>query len=83
MPTPAGSKWRLFDSTAGGTPAPRLTLGAGVATGYAIQAYEGDNAVYLVAVPEAGTSGLVVLGLLLLRRTPGRLPGRPSIPFRG
>ena len=66
---PAGSKWRLFDSTAGGTPgAHELTLGTGVATGYEIQAYAGDNSVYLVAVPEAATSGLVLFGLLLLRR---------------
>ncbi|MFO1489324.1 MAG: autotransporter-associated beta strand repeat-containing protein [Kiritimatiellia bacterium] len=79
---PAGSKWRLFDSTAGGTPgAHELTLGAGVATGYAIQAYEGDNAVYLVAVPEAGTSGLVVLGLLLLRRIRGVSRGGHPSPF--
>ncbi|MFO1452634.1 MAG: hypothetical protein U1F61_30990, partial [Opitutaceae bacterium] len=66
---PAGSKWRLFDNAAGGTPGSHeITLGAGVATGYAIQAYEGDSSVYLVAVPEAATSGLVLFGLLLLRR---------------
>ncbi|MFO1492349.1 MAG: autotransporter-associated beta strand repeat-containing protein [Kiritimatiellia bacterium] len=39
---PAGSKWRLFDLTAGTVPSDHeLTLGAGVSSGYAIQAVAG------------------------------------------
>ena len=64
---PPGSKWRLFDNSSGGTPgAHELTMGLGISTGYAIQAYQGDNSVYLVAVPEAASSGLLLVGLLLL-----------------
>ncbi|MFO1491373.1 MAG: autotransporter-associated beta strand repeat-containing protein [Kiritimatiellia bacterium] len=66
---PAGSKWRLIDLTAGTVPAgSELTLAPALAGGYSLQAAEGDTAVYLVAVPEAGTAGLVGLALLILRR---------------
>ena len=66
---PPGSKWRLFENAGGGTPgAHEIILGAGVPSDYTIQAYVGDNSVYLVAVPEAATSGLTLFGLLLLLR---------------
>ena len=43
-----------------------LTLAPALAGGYSLQAVEGETAVYLVAVPEAGTAGLVALAFLLL-----------------
>ena len=66
---PGGSKWRLFDLVAGSVPASHeLTLGAGVSSDYYIEAIPGDSAVYLVLVPEAATSGMVLLGLVVLNR---------------
>ncbi|MFO1523222.1 MAG: hypothetical protein U1F77_13655 [Kiritimatiellia bacterium] len=66
---PGGSKWRLFDLSSGTVPASHnLSLAPDLAANYGIEAVEGASSIYLVAVPEAATSGLVLAGLLMLRR---------------
>ena len=66
-----GSKWRIFELTSGTVPGSHtLSLGAGVSSGFSLEALPGASAVYLVAVPEAASGSLAALAfvLLLLRR---------------
>jgi fibronectin-binding autotransporter adhesin len=69
---PLGSRWQIFDMPNGAPPTHSLTLGVVPARTdgliYEIEALDSTVAAYLVVVPEAGTAGLVALGLLLLRR---------------
>ena len=70
---PLGSRWQIFDMPNGAPATHALTLGT-VPTRtdgliYEIEALNSSVAAYLVvAVPEAGTAGLVAIGLLVLRR---------------
>ncbi len=70
---PLGSRWQILDMPNGAPATHALTLGT-VPTRtdgliYEIEALNSSVAAYLVvAVPEAGTAGLVAIGLLLLRR---------------
>lgn len=69
---PLGSRWQLFAVPNGVPSSNSLVLGSvpvrGDGLGYGFEALDSSNAVFLVVVPEAGTAGLLALGLLLLRR---------------